>query len=106
MTLGTVCLRALDPGGTPALWPGLRDSKEREFAERKAGAGWSDLALFFGLGLRHVSIKLRVDRSERSHFHNQNKATQSALSSPGLRLSIITCFLVKPGVFFHVCYLC
>ena len=47
MTLGTVCLRALDPGGTPALWPGLRDSEEREFAERKAGAGWSDLALFF-----------------------------------------------------------
>ena len=43
---GNCLLRALDPGGTPALWPGLWDSEEREFAEGKAGAGWSDLALF------------------------------------------------------------
>ena len=51
-------------------------------------------------------LKLWVDRSERIHFHNQNKATQSALPSPSLRLSIITCFLVKPGVFFNICCLC
>ena len=44
---GNCLLWSLDMGGTPALWPGLWDSEEREFADGKAGAGWSDLALFF-----------------------------------------------------------